>query len=39
MGGLAALKLFEEELAQACLSTDHPRYLSFIPCAPDRGQP
>jgi L-2,4-diaminobutyrate decarboxylase len=34
MGGLAALKLFEEELAQACLSTDHPRYLSFIPCAP-----
>jgi L-2,4-diaminobutyrate decarboxylase len=34
MGGLAALKLFEEQLAQACLSTDHPRYLSFIPCAP-----
>jgi L-2,4-diaminobutyrate decarboxylase len=34
MGGLAALKLFEEELALACLSTDHPRYLSFIPCAP-----
>ena len=34
MGGLAALKLFEEELAPACLSTDHPRYLSFIPCAP-----
>jgi L-2,4-diaminobutyrate decarboxylase len=34
MGGLAALRLFEEELALACLSTDHPRYLSFIPCAP-----
>jgi glutamate/tyrosine decarboxylase-like PLP-dependent enzyme len=34
MGGLAALKLFEEQLALACLSTDHPRYLSFIPCAP-----
>jgi L-2,4-diaminobutyrate decarboxylase len=34
MGGLAALKLFEDELALACLSTDHPRYLSFIPCAP-----
>jgi L-2,4-diaminobutyrate decarboxylase len=34
MGGLAALKLFGEELALACLSNDHPRYLSFIPCAP-----
>jgi len=36
MGGLAALRLFEEELAPACLSTDHPRYLSFIPCAPTK---
>src|SRR5665647_53416 len=34
MGGLAALKLFVDELAKACLSNDHPRYLSFIPCAP-----
>ena len=34
IGGLAALELFDEELAPACLSTDHPRYLSFIPCAP-----
>src|SRR6478672_800469 len=34
MGGLPALKLFEEDLAPACISTDHPRYLSFIPCAP-----
>jgi L-2,4-diaminobutyrate decarboxylase len=34
MGGLAALKLFGDELALACLSNDHPRYLSFIPCAP-----
>ena len=34
MGGLAALKLFSSELALACLSNDHPRYLSFIPCAP-----
>ncbi|GAA4728315.1 aminotransferase class V-fold PLP-dependent enzyme [Pedococcus ginsenosidimutans] len=34
IGGLAALKLFEEDLAPACISTDHPRYLSFIPCAP-----
>nr|WP_279671694.1 aminotransferase class V-fold PLP-dependent enzyme [Flexivirga meconopsidis] len=36
MGGQAALRLFEDELALACLSTDHPRYLSFIPCAPTR---
>jgi len=34
MGGLAALKLFGDELAMACLSNDHPRYLSFISCAP-----
>ena len=34
MGGLAALKVFGDELALACLSSDHPRYLSFIPCAP-----
>ncbi|WP_181445455.1 pyridoxal-dependent decarboxylase [Flexivirga caeni] len=36
IGGQAALKLFEDELALACLSIDHPRYLSFIPCAPTR---
>ena len=34
IGGMAALRLFEEQLAPACISTDHPRYLSFIPCAP-----
>jgi glutamate/tyrosine decarboxylase-like PLP-dependent enzyme len=34
LGGEAALKLFTEVLAPACISTDHPRYLSFIPCAP-----
>ena len=34
IGGEAALKLFEQDLAPACISTDHPRYLSFIPCAP-----
>lgn len=34
MGGLAALTLFGDELARACLSNDHPRYLCFIPCAP-----
>lgn len=35
-GGLEALDLFADELAPACLSIDHPRYLSFIPCAPTR---
>jgi len=34
LGGTAALELFTEELAQACISTDHQRYLSFIPAAP-----
>jgi L-2,4-diaminobutyrate decarboxylase len=34
IGGLAALDLFAKELAPACISIDHPRYLSFIPCAP-----
>jgi L-2,4-diaminobutyrate decarboxylase len=37
MGGLAALDLFAHHLAPACLSTDHPRYLSFIPCAPSEA--
>ncbi len=32
--GAAALDLFTSALAPACISTDHPRYLSFIPCAP-----
>ncbi|GAA3608624.1 aminotransferase class V-fold PLP-dependent enzyme [Marihabitans asiaticum] len=34
LGGQRAMSLFEEVLAPACLSVDHPRYLSFIPCAP-----
>ncbi|MFJ6132158.1 pyridoxal phosphate-dependent decarboxylase family protein [Janibacter terrae] len=34
LGGHAAMDLFAEVLAPACLSVDHPRYLSFIPCAP-----
>ncbi|WP_104435702.1 pyridoxal-dependent decarboxylase [Kineococcus xinjiangensis] len=33
LGGKQALDLFCDVLAEACLSTDHPRYLSFIPCA------
>jgi glutamate/tyrosine decarboxylase-like PLP-dependent enzyme len=34
LGGEATLRIFTEILAPACLSIDHPRYLSFIPCAP-----
>ena len=34
LGGHQALKVFTETLALACISTDHPRYLSFIPSAP-----
>jgi L-2,4-diaminobutyrate decarboxylase len=34
IGGVAAMRLFAQDLAPTCLSTDHPRYLSFIPCAP-----
>ena len=33
-GGVATMRMFAEDLAPTCLSTDHPRYLSFIPCAP-----
>lgn len=34
MGGHEALRVFTEVLAPSCISTDHPRYLSFIPSAP-----
>jgi len=34
LGGHETLKLFKEVLATACISTDHPRYLAFIPSAP-----
>jgi glutamate/tyrosine decarboxylase-like PLP-dependent enzyme len=34
IGGTEALRLFAEVLAPACISIDHPRYFSFIPCAP-----
>ena len=33
LGGHAALKLFEDVLAPATISTDHPGFLSFIPNA------
>jgi glutamate/tyrosine decarboxylase-like PLP-dependent enzyme len=36
LGATRAMDLFVHTLAPACLSTDHPRYLSFIPCAPTR---
>ena len=34
IGGSEALRVFEHVLAPATISTDHPGYLSFIPCAP-----
>ena len=34
LGGSSALALFTQTLAPACISTDHPRYLAFIPSAP-----
>jgi L-2,4-diaminobutyrate decarboxylase len=34
LGGEAALELFGDVLSRACISTDHPRSLSFIPAAP-----
>ncbi len=34
IGGKEALSIFAEVLAPACISIDHPRYFSFIPCAP-----
>lgn len=34
LGGPETLKIFEDILAPATISTDHPGYLSFIPTAP-----
>jgi glutamate/tyrosine decarboxylase-like PLP-dependent enzyme len=34
LGGLEALRIFGEVLAPACISIDHPRFLSFVPSAP-----
>ena len=34
LGGPHILDLFTTKLAPACISTDHPRYLAFIPSAP-----
>jgi glutamate/tyrosine decarboxylase-like PLP-dependent enzyme len=37
MGAERALAVFEHVLAPACITTDHPRYLSFIPTAPTKA--
>jgi L-2,4-diaminobutyrate decarboxylase len=37
MGGTKAVRLWDKVLSTACLSVDHPRYLSFIPSAPTRA--
>jgi glutamate/tyrosine decarboxylase-like PLP-dependent enzyme len=34
LGGLETLRIFGDVLAQACISVDHPRFLSFVPAAP-----
>ncbi|MHB1988502.1 MAG: pyridoxal phosphate-dependent decarboxylase family protein [Acidimicrobiales bacterium] len=34
IGGKEALRIFADVLAPACISIDHPRYFSFMPCAP-----
>lgn len=34
IGGLEALRVFGDVLAPACISIDHPRFLSFVPSAP-----
>ncbi|MFE7846688.1 pyridoxal phosphate-dependent decarboxylase family protein [Microbacterium sp. NPDC057407] len=37
IGARRALGVFEHVLAPACISTDHPAYLSFIPSAPTKA--
>jgi hypothetical protein len=37
IGATRALALFEHVLAPACITTDHPQYLSFIPSAPTKA--
>ncbi|WP_106815567.1 pyridoxal phosphate-dependent decarboxylase family protein [Microbacterium timonense] len=37
IGARRAIALFENVLAPACVSTDHPGYLSFIPSAPSKA--
>lgn len=37
IGSTEALRLWHDVLGPACLSVDHPRYLSFIPSAPTKA--
>ncbi|GAA1800454.1 pyridoxal phosphate-dependent decarboxylase family protein [Agromyces neolithicus] len=37
IGAVKALSVFEHVLAPACITTDHPQYLSFIPTAPTKA--
>ncbi|QAY74844.1 aspartate aminotransferase family protein [Agromyces protaetiae] len=37
LGADRALSIFEHVLAPACITTDHPQYLSFIPLAPTKA--
>ncbi|MFT4220454.1 MAG: pyridoxal-dependent decarboxylase [Microbacterium sp.] len=37
IGAERATALFADVLAPACLSVDHPAYVSFIPCAPTKA--
>lgn len=37
LGARRALSTFEHILAPACITTDHPQYLSFIPSAPSKA--
>ncbi|MBM3805859.1 MAG: aminotransferase class V-fold PLP-dependent enzyme [Actinobacteria bacterium] len=34
LGGLKVLEIFTQHLARACISVDHPLFLSFVPGAP-----
>jgi len=37
IGAAEALRLFADVLGPACISLDHPRFLSFVPAAPTRS--
>ena len=37
IGAARALALFEHVLAPACITSDHPQYLAFIPNAPTKA--
>ncbi|MGO2036110.1 MAG: pyridoxal phosphate-dependent decarboxylase family protein [Brevibacterium sp.] len=37
VGSSRALAIFEHIFAPACITTDHPKYLSFIPSAPTKA--